>query len=348
MDFAEGARAALTLAEQTTYDVIVSDMKMPGMSGVEFLRIIKERYPSTVRLILSGYSDRDLILQTVCVAHGFLSKPCNVNELVEAIRHSLQVREIYLDENIKQLLNSIERIPSIPHSYIEIVTQLESETSSIDEICAIIERDPLVCAKILHLSNSSYFCQQQEVSSLEVAVSTIGVEILKSLFLVSSIFSSLDMGPEESEYVDRLIDYCVQVSRISERITESSPANSEEMVQKSLAAGLLHKVGEVFLLSQGPAIYKRFHEANSAKVSAYLLGIWGLPTAIVEAVAFYAQPSESVSSTFCAATALHIARALLPEPVFQAPDRAPVLDAAYLARLGESSSLDDWRKYTVP
>src|SRR5687768_3616519 len=55
MSFALGGKAALEELEKATFDVVVSDMRMPGMDGAELLRQVKDRYPAVARLVLSGH-----------------------------------------------------------------------------------------------------------------------------------------------------------------------------------------------------------------------------------------------------------------------------------------------------
>ncbi len=89
MDYVEGGQEALELMEGHEYDVIVSDMRMPGINGVDLLRKVMESHPEMVRLILSGQSDERLIRETVGVAHQFLSKPCSPDVLRSAVREAV-------------------------------------------------------------------------------------------------------------------------------------------------------------------------------------------------------------------------------------------------------------------
>ena len=85
MHFAGGGQEALTLLEQTTFDVVVSDLSMPGMDGVQLLTHITARYPHTVRIILSGYADGEMMRRAVGLAHQYLSKPCEAARLQEIV-----------------------------------------------------------------------------------------------------------------------------------------------------------------------------------------------------------------------------------------------------------------------
>lgn len=75
------------MAEQTV-DVVVTDMRMPNMSGAALLNEVRRRYPDTVRIVLSGQSDPYLNLDTVAAQH-VLSKPCDGPTLKATIEQAL-------------------------------------------------------------------------------------------------------------------------------------------------------------------------------------------------------------------------------------------------------------------
>src|SRR5882724_2367148 len=81
MEFIGSGPEALVRMKEATFDVVVSDMRMPGMNGAELLNEVMKAYPKTVRLILSGHADSDLILKCVGSTHQFLSKPCDPETL---------------------------------------------------------------------------------------------------------------------------------------------------------------------------------------------------------------------------------------------------------------------------
>ena len=93
-EFVEGGQKALDLLEGYEFDVIISDMRMPGINGVDLLRKVMESHPEMVRIILSGQSDEELIRETVGVTHHFLSKPCSPDVLRSMVREAVvaQVR----------------------------------------------------------------------------------------------------------------------------------------------------------------------------------------------------------------------------------------------------------------
>jgi DNA-binding NtrC family response regulator len=92
MFFANGGREGLALIERITIDVVVSDLRMPGMNGVEFLTQVKLRYPQIARLVLSGESDESLTAASRRVAQQYLFKPCDPDLLVSTVDSILQKR----------------------------------------------------------------------------------------------------------------------------------------------------------------------------------------------------------------------------------------------------------------
>ena len=78
MSFYDHARDALQAMESDgPADLVISDMRMPEINGAEFLTEVAAKYPSTIRVILSGYAEPEFVLKTVGPTHQYLSKPCD-------------------------------------------------------------------------------------------------------------------------------------------------------------------------------------------------------------------------------------------------------------------------------
>ncbi len=90
--FASSGPQALQLLAQQPIDLIVSDLLMPDMRGDELLKRVSEEYPSTVRMILSGYADEETLKSSLEVAHQYLSKPCSAEVLREAISQIFKIQ----------------------------------------------------------------------------------------------------------------------------------------------------------------------------------------------------------------------------------------------------------------
>jgi len=91
---AETAEEALSLLAKTKVDVVISDQVMPGISGTDFLTIVSQDYPDTIRIILTGYATLEIAIQAINQGHvhRFFTKPCKIEELSQSVRELLQKR----------------------------------------------------------------------------------------------------------------------------------------------------------------------------------------------------------------------------------------------------------------
>src|SRR5258708_5867146 len=192
MVFAESGSKALELMGQNPFDVVVSDMRMPGMNGAELLAEVMKRYPKTVRLILSGHADQALILKCVGSTHQYLSKPCEPDMLKATVLRAAGVGNSLQDQKLRQLVAQMDRLPSIPSLYMQIVEKLRDPEVMLEQIGELIGGDLGMTAKILKLANSAFFGLRREISSATEAVTYIGLETIKSLVLAINAFSQFE------------------------------------------------------------------------------------------------------------------------------------------------------------
>ncbi|RLB44128.1 MAG: response regulator [Deltaproteobacteria bacterium] len=93
---AGSAEEALEILEQESVDVVVSDEMMPGMTGSEFLSIVRKKYPDTIRMILTGHANLEMAIKAINEGqiYRFFRKPCNVFDLAITIRQALQQKAL--------------------------------------------------------------------------------------------------------------------------------------------------------------------------------------------------------------------------------------------------------------
>lgn len=106
---AQSGQEAITILEQHHVDVVVTDMRMPEMNGLQLLRVISERWPKTVKIVLTGYTQLTQVITTINQVDifKFLTKPWQIEELIAVVRKALD-QYIMLEENAtyKQKLES--------------------------------------------------------------------------------------------------------------------------------------------------------------------------------------------------------------------------------------------------
>jgi len=109
--FAKSGKEALEILKREEVHVIVTDMRMPEMSGLELLRIVKKEYPHIIRLILSGYTDIDTLLAAINQGEifRFITKPWKIDEeLKTTIQQAIEF--YYLHSEREMLMGFVEQL----------------------------------------------------------------------------------------------------------------------------------------------------------------------------------------------------------------------------------------------
>jgi len=361
MEFVDDPKAALEAFSSEPFDIVVSDMKMPKMDGADLLAEIKRLSPESIRIILSGHSDSALIMKSVGPTHQYLAKPCEPENLKSTIERAYALRELVGSATLQKLVSGIGELPTMPSAYQEIVTCLQDPDASLVEIGAIVGRDVGMTTKILQLVNSSFFGIASPLVSAEQAVSFLGLDTIGTLVLGHGVFSQyqeLDTGDFDIEALWSFSARCAAISKIVAQNEKISPKVPEE----AFLAGMLHDVGKLVLATERPEEYtdvlRRASGQNSlmndvelevfgathGEVGAYLIGLWGLPDTIVEAVAYHETPSRCRCDDFGVLGMVHVASQLALNPYAAAPtDPLLSVDLEYLQKVGVIDHWADWQ-----
>jgi HD-like signal output (HDOD) protein/CheY-like chemotaxis protein len=359
MTFVESGPVALQRMAETPFQVIVSDMRMPAMNGAQLLAKVQEMYPQTVRLILSGHADKDLILKCVGAAHQFLAKPCEPEVLRTAIARGREFDHLLNNAKMKELVGRMECLPSLPSILNELTEALNRDDCAITEIARIVGKDIGVTAKILKLVNSAFFGLQRKISSTDDAVSYLGINTIKALALAVSAFAPFENRRSSAINVESLWLHSLAVAGAARQIGDEIGAKNKEPAE-IFVAGLLHDVGKLALASNLPDEYSAVVEtsrkqqlavhlaeeerfgANHAMVGGYLLSLWGLPEGVVSAICFHHQPKLNRGEQHNTVLAVHVAEALSRDGT---PEHSvELLDHLYVAARGFADRLDNWKK----
>ena len=102
-EITDSGEAALELMQQQHFDILVSDMRIPGMNGVELLKVAKDLYPGTIRLALSGHAEIEMELECAQAAHQFLAKPIAANALVSTLQSAVDLKIALNHEKVATL-----------------------------------------------------------------------------------------------------------------------------------------------------------------------------------------------------------------------------------------------------
>jgi len=331
MVFALGGAAALEHVKRTSFDVVVTDMRMPVVDGAELLRQTKELQPRAVRIVLSGQTDAETAMKTVFTAHQFLAKPCECEALRSVVKRACDLNELVSGDDLRALVGDVSLLPAPPRTYLAISKALANPTCTIGEIAGIVEREPALCAKVLQVVNSAFFGLPRRVSSAAQATNYLGTLTLRNLALAmetvaASNQSNLPFSPAE------LLAFQTN-SLLVGLLGRHWFTGDRRRADEAFVAGMLRDLGHLLLATQPNQA--ELARASHAALSAYLLGLWGIPHAVLEPVAFHETPERVEHASLDVVDVVHladrVAAELLPSP-FQ--PSLPPLDVERLERLG--------------
>lgn len=326
MVFVESAARAIAELERAQFDFLVTDMRMPGMDGAELLMTVSERWPDVVRFVLSGYAERDQALRLVPVAHQYLSKPCDTQRLVAAIEQCAALRMLISSGDLRARVGRIRALPVMASVHAKLQATMAGDSIDVQETAEAVASDPVVSAKVLHLANSAFFRLARPVSNIDQAVTYIGITALRSVLPSPTVFV-----PWREEGPLREVDFgALQAHSHAMAAGAQALAAETTWADEALLAGLLHDIGYWVLAQECPrelseaivtaaaeriplhVAEARIIGASHAQIGAYLLGLWGLPAGVVEAVAHHHDPQAVAQPQFGPLATLALARALLP------------------------------------
>jgi HD-like signal output (HDOD) protein/ActR/RegA family two-component response regulator len=358
MHFAGGGQEALAIMAASPVDVVVTDMRMPGMDGDELLTRIRQLYPETVRIVLTGQCARGAVMRLIPLAHRMLSKPFDAEGLRTVLRRTYCLRDLLSSPSLASVVGNLGGLPSLPEMHSRVLAELDRTDVSLQAVAAIASEDMGLVTKLMQMANSALFGLRQPITSPVKAIQVLGVEMTRATLMAANVFSLYDPMKLRPFSIDTLWLHSRQTGDLAGRIARMEGLT--DRTTDATLAGLLHDVGRLTLVSQMPNEYKdvlrivrdekvpvveaemRVFGATHAEVGAYLLGLWGLPDPVVEAVAWHHAPSRCPGDQFTPLSAVHAAEAILGE------DERSTVEAGYLERLGMGDRMGRWSKSTSP
>jgi HD-like signal output (HDOD) protein len=359
MKFVSSGAEALAAFEQQHVDLVVSDVRMPGMDGGQLLTTVKQRWPTTVRIIVSGYADPVQAVRLTSLAHQYVAKPCDGQQLENIIERCFNLQELLAQEPLRRMVGSIGELPAMPKTYGRLQAALSQPNVTAGEVADIVNADAAIASKVLQITNSAFFRLRKPMVRIKDAVTYLGFATIRNLVLSAEIFSqwknplnALGVDPEQLQNHAQLAAAACK-----------SLAGGRASPDDAWLAGLLHDIGYWVLVQECPEQLGKALElsrsrhlplfecerlttgATHAEIGAYLLGLWGLPYSIVEAVALHHAPTSITPHGYDLLGALTVSHALLDasgaHALIDSGNADPTVDARYLTSLNAPFDWDE-------
>ena len=323
MTFVQSGPIAIEKMQQQPCDVIVTDMRMPGMNGAELLATVSSRWPETIRIVLSGYAELQQTMRLVPFAHQYLSKPCQPLQLENLIDRCLLLHGLLSEPGLRSVVGRLRALPTPPRIYTALQNIVNDDNVTLADVAKLVAADAALAARVLQIVNSAFFRLARRISNIEQAVAYLGFAAIRNVAASVEIFTRWPSGSGAGVDLEKLQQHVHAVAAASNCLTARTPISDD-----ALLAGLLHDIGYWVLAQECPTDLRRAVElaasraiplfvaekevigASHAEIGAYLLGIWGLPYPVVEAVAHHHQPERVTQTEFDVLAALVTAHSL--------------------------------------
>ena len=244
----------LEFLEQNNADVIITDMHMPEMSGTELLVRAKEISPDSIKIIISGYEEKAVILDAISLglARHYIMKPWDDEQLSSIVNESMDFQQKLRQKRILEVLSSFQNLPSPPVLHTRLKEILQKDVLSQRVIAVEIEKSPALVAKLLRMANSIFYGIRKPISNIFDALTFIGTEAVLNLVLSLESFELLSAkaSPEIMKLAEEIRIKSVMRAQIARKI--SLQWEQEVNPQEIYVAALLLDIGLVFRFSSSP------------------------------------------------------------------------------------------------
>jgi HD-like signal output (HDOD) protein len=300
--FALNARDAFMVLASEKIDMVVSDIRMWPVSGYDFLKEVRTRYPAIIRLVLSAYGDRQMMVKVICegISKVYILKPWENRTFIEQIDHLFAMYRSLATLKSSGIIAAEKHMPVLPKLYTGMVRMIEEERS-LKELAALIETDPSCTVNVLKLVNASFY--GMTISSVHQALVYFGIDCIKDIVLVSELFKVSNSSSDQ--------DLCLQLNRhmvITSNLLHGLHQHllAGRIAEEFSVAGLLADIGRLLLLDGRPDLYRSVHDRYigepgcsltaletetvgyaHSQLGALVLDWWNLPACMIEACLYH-------------------------------------------------------------
>jgi HD-like signal output (HDOD) protein len=319
-----GARGLREL-ERQPQDVVVAHVDAVTPGGENLLLMASERWPSTSRIALSDSADcaSHSYQAPFPAAHQYIFRECAADEFHEAVERCLRLQDVMSHPGLRSLIGNIRQLPPRPRTFARLQVMMSHKNVRPRKVCEVIESDAAITAKVLQLANCAMFHDQDRVRSIEQALVRLGFSGVRNLVMCAEVLAGWSRAASSHVDLDAMQAHVQRVARVTAALTAYSACNDEAVL-----AAFLHDIGYWVLVQEWPAELDRaaalalsedipMHEAerivlgtSHAEIGAYLLGLWGMPNTLVEAIAHHHTPERAGVRRFNALSALAVALSL--------------------------------------
>ncbi len=276
---------ALDILEKEEIDIVISDFRMPEMDGIKLLKQVRNKYPEINRIILSGFIDRTIVLESLVsgVASTFLAKPWDDEELEDKIKSLLLLRKKLKEKNVLKELSNITTFPT-RKDIINKITSTINEENALEKIVNLIEKDVFLSARILQIANSALW-EKKGISSIRDAMKKLEINIIKDILINLPAEDNLNDISGNREY-QKILKRSVIMEKLLPHFAKYFLKTTAHHDFPSI--GLIYKTGEII-----KERYLRDKDISVPEIGGMFLELWNMPGILVESALYYQNPQSA-------------------------------------------------------
>jgi len=331
MAFAVGADEAIRKLDESFFDIVITDMRMPGLSGADLLSLVRDNHPGTARIMLSGYSEEETILRALPVAHQYMSKPCDPVILQRIIENLVAGIEGLENPEMAKAANRLSAPLTSPDNMQTLQRLLEHPDENADAILRLATADIGLSTRLLQIVSSSFFGRPQVISDVGQAIHYLGLPMLKQLTLQNDIFNTA--MPDDADAQQHFNDVQEAAQHFSQHLAVLLGEGPEGGA--GTTAAMLIALGPLALVQMGQPTNAPALKLETG-ISQFLLRLWGLPEKLVTLSKWLDNRPDEIGMEV--PQAIYAARKVW----LNRHSKQVELDIDFLKSLGLGSELERW------
>lgn len=295
MSFANSGESAIKLMDESDFDIVVTDMRMPGIDGPQLLQYTKKSHPGTIRMVLSGHAEIEAAMKAIPLAHQYLGKPCDQQLLVKTLEQALEIHTITRNEGVRRAFGRVMELPCQMHVYNNLTRVLSKDSANFEEVAALIDTDPSLTTKVIYAANTAFFAGSRQATNTLQAVQRLGLVGTKMLVMATEITSLLG-DVSDRALIQSMQEHCQQVALVAGILSDA------DLRTEAVLAAIVHDLGSMIFASFMPGEFakcaslagkdlsniceaeREVFGVTHAEFGGIVLDLWRLPSEVVYAV----------------------------------------------------------------
>ena len=352
---------ALDQLEKRSFDALLVDFNLGSPDASDLLNLAEEKRPDTKRFLLAYEADLALVAAKVRGSHQILPKPIEPASVKSRIENAVADEDTDSSQPASETSTTADTTTAAPPVYAEVLKALELPEITRKEVGELVAQDEALTDELLRLTNSAYLGLPRNITDPVMAVESLGLDAVKAVVMALKFLAEHSHLKPGYLSFDKIWQHSTNVAQIARDLILFE-TKDRALASEAFVAGLLHDLGKVVLVTNFDDLYGRVHSlarkqpvplwdiekemfgANHGEIGACLVGMWNMPSGVVEAVALHHEPPAGEHDQITALAAIHIANVL--EHELRPGDEcrvAPIIDTPFLNDLGLLQRLPIWR-----